>query len=1209
MKKFLVIGCGGSGAKTQAYMMDQLKAQLRAKGWDKKKLPQAWQFVSVDVPITPEAGPSNLPNVPNAGGSYVGIGTTQQYRSFDSGVSETLGAKGELGEIATWAPRNPETIATPISAGAGQYRALGRMLTIPALRKIRQTLAEAVEDMHEGSAELDELAEMVSGRRQHSDDESPIVIVVSSMAGGAGASMFLDVCRLLATVPGVNTSDVGVFMYTPEVFEKVDQSAMVGAWPNSLAVFGEAFATQTGAANESDRKLFNAMGIQGTDSPFTFGRIFPIGARMGANGTVFGDGNPSTIYRGMGRSLAALMFSEQASASFHGYALANTGSIDANRSILGWANNSNLPWDRLPWGTWGYSQLSMGRDRYAEYSAQRLARLSFDRLLRGHLDSTSTLSGQEQMRQRLDERLSDIAQNSLYLDPNFLNSEPSFDHVMNWLLQIFSSFGAPAVNDAKATLRSNLPEGDGRKGREFQPLIRGKLRDPGLAQHISSELDRQAYKAVYEFANMITNEFTAMAERQVADLGVPFVQQVLERLRDTLSNRVVRVLQQVEGRAQRDRVLADPMGLDEKLQPLTGNNTVKGSAQMLDEVTDLYHSQINGHFYFLVGKHLRPVLEDFSINVIKRLHEELNKSHQVLERADKDRDFTLNLADVASNDPNAWPRETDERINDRFHGSHNEILITEVERFPEDFVNQLEETVKASKPEVADYPQASRAAARSVISGQWDTQGSQLSPRDTLAAAVTDVPQGANRVFWVCKHLVSPPDGGETREPRPARFDVKLSPEDLLERARTWVNRPNYEFANFINADLRSYLKDETVGEVEIGNRMTRLRRAFRKAMDQARPLAAVHSDTLRAVYNRDIEYQYSFSEIPFKDMEAADALKKEIEDRNNLTRNTHDAFETSLAQDDKIQSIDVFGSYPNYSPIVFSSVFDPIGKEWARRKSNPEGFWKLRRTRPLAGALPMSDDERRAMVAGWIIGVATGRVYVSDQGQANAAAHVWHEEKQAWVGFPNPMLTPPTAMQSSIDWMAAVIESVLVAFASVQERNQSGAVGESLLPYRLLRSIYDNKPDQKTTGGGVEHPVVKRLAEFLKNGERPSQSAIGSDIEERYEYLEQNLARAMKTAQAFIDNRAAALPGSQVEEKPWARVTDRAYAKNMPYYRDLAPDVVEVVSELRKHLEDAKRRATQPAPSSLPGQNPDPAADFGPPAGGPSFDSDGGLI
>lgn len=47
MRKVLVVGCGGSGAKTLAYMMDQLHADLAAYGIE--KIPGCWQFLSVDT--------------------------------------------------------------------------------------------------------------------------------------------------------------------------------------------------------------------------------------------------------------------------------------------------------------------------------------------------------------------------------------------------------------------------------------------------------------------------------------------------------------------------------------------------------------------------------------------------------------------------------------------------------------------------------------------------------------------------------------------------------------------------------------------------------------------------------------------------------------------------------------------------------------------------------------------------------------------------------------------------------------------------------------------------------------------------------------------------------------------------------------------------------------------------------------------------------
>ena len=49
MYKVLVIGCGGSGAKTLSYMMDQLRADLGVYGID--AIPGCWQFVNVDTPL------------------------------------------------------------------------------------------------------------------------------------------------------------------------------------------------------------------------------------------------------------------------------------------------------------------------------------------------------------------------------------------------------------------------------------------------------------------------------------------------------------------------------------------------------------------------------------------------------------------------------------------------------------------------------------------------------------------------------------------------------------------------------------------------------------------------------------------------------------------------------------------------------------------------------------------------------------------------------------------------------------------------------------------------------------------------------------------------------------------------------------------------------------------------------------------------------
>src|SRR4029078_7542600 len=62
--------------------------------------------------------------------------------------------------------------------------------------------------------------------------------------------------------------------------------------------------------------------------------------------------------------------------------------------LLGWGISA---WDVLPWGTYGFASLSMGRDRYAEYAAQRLARSCVDKLLFGHLQTGNPASSTEQL--------------------------------------------------------------------------------------------------------------------------------------------------------------------------------------------------------------------------------------------------------------------------------------------------------------------------------------------------------------------------------------------------------------------------------------------------------------------------------------------------------------------------------------------------------------------------------------------------------------------------------------------------------------------------------------------------------------------------------------------------------------------------------------------------------------------------------------------
>lgn len=60
LRPFLLIGVGGSGGKTLRVVRDDLTRRLAQAGWE-GDLPQAWQFVHIDVPTHADGDDRDLP--------------------------------------------------------------------------------------------------------------------------------------------------------------------------------------------------------------------------------------------------------------------------------------------------------------------------------------------------------------------------------------------------------------------------------------------------------------------------------------------------------------------------------------------------------------------------------------------------------------------------------------------------------------------------------------------------------------------------------------------------------------------------------------------------------------------------------------------------------------------------------------------------------------------------------------------------------------------------------------------------------------------------------------------------------------------------------------------------------------------------------------------------------------------------------------------
>lgn len=1163
MRRFLVVGCGGSGGATLSYMMDQLRSELHTAGVD--QLIAGWQFVHIDVPSAADPGPDGLSNVPGQGGTYVGCGPRgSSYAILDGALSARLAADSALDAIATWAPRQPDQVTNPISAGAGQYRAIGRMITLSKAAEIRSKLQSAADELFRVET-MSQMASLdVPGMGQFDPNQPPLVLVVSSMAGGAGASMALDVCRLLTMVSGVDVKLMGVFMVTPDIFESLPQSARIGVRANALAMLGEIVASQSGAARDHDVRILRALGQQhGDGEPIPFARVFPVGRYVGADRTQFGDGSQFAVYRGLGRGLAGLMMSGSASDQFVSYDLGNTASPAGDKDLLGWGISV---WDPLPWGTYGFSSLSMGRDRYAEYAAQRLARSSADKLLHGHLQPGNPASGNEQLESLLSSQWNAIC-TSLGL-PSAVGDEDSRVGILGtWVANTAFSpevVGSTVSGLVDRQLRGYLPHPEGMSAEQWVPMFRQAIANRRDA------LTNAGIEAAYDMAFGWHRDFAKRLEETVteavATLGLPYTRALVDRVRHHIDDLLTGVLTQLGTMGPAD-IVALPAQVDTVLGGLRG--VLSNADQVLATALEGFHAGVRRHVYAAASARIADVMRVMGAELLIPLRHALGEALVTLEQASIEPPTDIGLARLATDQYSAWPADSDELVPGRFAEANNEVLLINSSAFKARYESDLVKAVVGSQGLIPFAASVERATT-GVIAGQWSTTGGVSAPEGLLERTAT----------WTTRALGTDPETGRTRVPSMAQFDVHTRPSELLARARQYVDRPGESFYEFCKVSLRDFVQGTGASESELSARRHDIAGKFTEALSLARPLASVNDQAMQRVHpGQQVEYRYKFSDIPFAGQPVAAAMKKALAANPRIDSATKENFARSLSDEDGVTRVDIFGSYPNYSPLAFDSVLVPAAQEWASMASpGRAGFWRFRRSRPLPASLPMTDAERRTMTGGWFVGQIIGRIQIPAPPYTEPV-RIYDGDEGRWLTFPNPLLTPPSEYKASYDWLPAVLESILLAIAQSHEP----PLMSSLRPYQVLRELFDAN-SQAPASGILQLSAVHLLREFVATGSsgpgvisRLTTVAAASTPAERTDAATKWLGRVRDTAAEYLP---AGSPGAD-PNGAFTTITARAKASNTPFFRDMAPDVFWATESLIKTLQRISTLGDDEEPSA----------------------------
>ncbi|HJE10297.1 MAG TPA: tubulin-like doman-containing protein [Corynebacterium glutamicum] len=1163
MKKVLVVGCGGSGAKTLAYMMDQLKTTLadslpeRYPNPKEAKLPGAWQFVSVDVPTSPESPGPNLPNVPEAGGRYISCGSSDRYATVDTAVSNQLSSRGALGGVSSWALRNPDSETTPISKGAGQYRSIGRMLILSRLQEIQAELRKSWDVLFSGETEreLADLRSALYGTSVSSGEtskEQPIIFVVSSMAGGAGASMALDICRLLTGLEGNAVGLSSLFMVTPDIFSQLSPDQVAGTNPNALAMFAELAAAQMGAASEEDARLFNALGVSVGDDSIPVGRIFPVGIRSGENGALLGDGKPDTVYRALGRGLAALMADEVSMDNFEQFTLGNRGGGSADQSKYAWGAQEAK---NIPWGSYGYSQLSMGRDRYAEYAAQRLARSAVDRLLKGHFDPSNDAASDQQLQKRLENNLPSLMGNLSDVLP--VNA-PAGD----WIFHSFNQMIENWTQRMKAIIKSQIPAANGQRGSEWLGDVQRAFQSS--SQMIDNDSRHELYMGVADWASadVLQRRVVELLRDEIAKLGVPYGVSVIESLSATIQNQLIGQLSDLANNRAPEAVQLDDVSRSE-LDNSKGR--IDDSDSYIQEIVSRSTGQLHTRAVQYIADHMASVLDDFLKNFIYPLQRTIQREHHSLEKDYQlTNDVNLGISQLKTNVPALWPDESQTTVPSRFSQAANEVFLTDVASFPE----QFQAHVRSSTDDINeqnDYSSALQEASTRVVSGVWESKsGSEKAPRDLIR--LIDV--------WVARDLTRDPSGsGSLRDPKQARFELKIDTGEVLERSRQYIRRPGFSFQQFIASSLREFITAPGLAEHERRARRQQVLSKFSEAMTYALPLAQINPQLVRALYGDEVRYNFNFSRIPFAGDELGSSLEQAVRDYpNHRPADISKPLGKALVSQGEERSIDIFGSYPNYAPIVFDSLLPPIEKQWRQITGDRTEFWHGRRTRPLTAALPMTDLERNAMVKGWYIGRLVGRVFfpATLDTADTTPVQIYDEKSDSWINFSTPMLTPVSRFRGSLDWLPNLLESASLAWARAGER----PVFESVEPYIQLRQLWDDAASPSLPGRTTRGE--KLLHDWLFDGNRMAGNVLqipgteaGVTPAARFEAAKNFLQRQNEISQNYVPSdklRQGRL--FTTADRPFGDVKDRELAAQIPVFADLAADVFDGTQEIIDILE-----------------------------------------
>ena len=1024
----ILVGVGGSGGKALRTLRQTLLRRLRASGWDSHELPAAWQMVAIDT-ITVNSA-DGYPEELLPGSNYVGlVPPNVAYGAIRDSLLRMVPPQDRQAAYGGWLERE---IAIPVEKGAGQNRAVGRAVSAFALNTMRKRLMTAYQDCRNPNAmaELVRVQEMLGA--DEGQDDTVLPIVISSLAGGTGSGMFIDVVEALAAVEpslGVNAQ---VVLFGPDIFGPIlDKDAGAGIAANTLAAVGSITAgVWSGEPSAGTRAMYAAHGIDGAREGggllvtgsgarcnFVIGAVNSNGANVGVM---------DEAYRAAGDSLAALLSDQKVLDDFQNFFRTNVFMTSFDEAKVGDKSGLKIPLPRYtqPFASFGSAKVSLGLQRFQEYAAQAITRSAVERLLWPALEIPDPKDPRTD-----DAKVKDSAA-SLWptvLDRSGLNERDGEESHHD---EVVEALAASDLESSAQTMAANLVNragaGAGAKGLSPEQWVRNiqALMDVALAEFLTAcELARRplAQKWVEDQKSHLPDLFAGVSASRGMAVALNLVDQLRDEVRFVASNQLP---QQAE--EQRRNMSMLPGRLTTLLSE-SGLSSIEAGHPVMAQVRSMLAKvallQEGAARYASAAE----LMLDLDENFLAPMREGLQHARiELMERVQEDR-----LDDGRPNPFNSFPR-LGQAAGNQFRPGPTELLLIDPDNYPQ----MLQELAQASL-EPSDRDQWQEVLIQSAVKGT-SLSGRQMERRFLAADP-----------GWV-------PSASEARSsagslPTKAVFSAVSRPMEFLGRASESLEDQDLAIGKFLSQPLGDFLSP--ADPAERNRRRTDFTAKLVQAFNIGRPLVQENQTLMRELHpQRGQRALPIVSRIP---VDPTDELFTQIESALTGAGVWDPNLSPKWFGNTTASEITVFQSSPSASSaMALSSLMAPVIQRWMSLRNDPDarrGFWQMKRARPLVESIPVVPEVLADMLEGWFIsGILGQRRLDSPNPDLGWRSQVWDRDTQEWLDFPYPLLGTNGGDKEQLP---GVLISLLIAMAECDLKSSL----QPLRPYQRINALGRN--------------------------------------------------------------------------------------------------------------------------------------------------------